>query len=296
MTNQQKKLRKEIEKLSQSIQLLKSTGDEKRFLVLGQGYKADRNRIHKEILHKYADLFAIVQNIRKLSILGVQNVDLLVLQNEDDFKHCIDRYTVLNSLMIKYIDVIDEIICLIENGFPDGAMQRWRTLLEFSIIIIFILEQGEEIARAYSDNLFKSIENDLRQKTNFAWAKGASCLKGEKQISIKKLLDHINGIDNNAKKRYFIMYKFTSQAIHGSSFGINFSFNDHISMDINDSDEKNANYYAGGISTVITHTMELLNRTFIIYFETFPNGGLDIKKLWKELSIEYVKEVNKSLI
>ena len=42
--------------------------------------------------------------------------------------------------MITYIDVFDEIICLIENGFPDGAMQRWRTLLKYSMIIIFILE------------------------------------------------------------------------------------------------------------------------------------------------------------
>lgn len=260
------------------------------------GYKSDRNRIHNEILHEYADLFAVIHNIRKLSILGVQNLDLLVLQKEVDFNKCIDRYTALNSLMIKYIDVLDEIICLIENGFPDGAMQCWRTLLEYSIIIIFILEQGEEIAGAYYNNLLKSMEDDLRPRTNYAWAKAASCLKEEKQISITKLLDHINGIDNKTKKRYRAMYKLTSQSIHGSSFGINLSFNDRISIDINDSNEKNANYYAGGISTVITHTMGLLLRTFIIYFDTFPDGGLGIKKLWKELSYEYVKEVNKSLI
>lgn len=140
MTSQQIKLKKEIEKLFKNIQVLKSTGDYKRFLNSSRGYKSDRNRIRKEILHKYTDLFAVIQSIRRLSILGVQHIDLLVLQKEDDFNKCIDRYTALNSLIIKYIDVFDEIICLIENGFPDGAMQRWRIFLEYSIIIIFIIE------------------------------------------------------------------------------------------------------------------------------------------------------------
>lgn len=109
-------------------------------------------------------------------------------------------------------------------------------------------------------------------------------------------MEYINGIDNTAKKRYYALYKLTSQSIHGSSFGINLSFNDHISIDINDSNEKDANYYAGGISTVITHTMNLLFQTFIKYFDTFPAGGLDINKLWINIFNEYVKEVNKSLI
>lgn len=296
MIGKQKKVKKEIENLSQGIQILKSTGDHKRFLNLSNGYKSDRNRIHKEILHKYSDLFAVIQIIRKLSILGVQNVDLLVLQNEVNFNKCMNRYTALKSLMIKYIDVLDEIICLIENGFPDGAMQRWRTLLEYSIIIIFIIEQGEEIAGAYYNNFLESLKDDLRPRTNFSWAKAASCLKEEKQISITKLLDQIKGIDNKAKKRYYAMYKLTSQSIHGSSVGINLSFNDHISIDINDSNEKSANYYAGGISTVITNTMSLLLQTFIIYFDTFPDEGFDIKALWKDLSNEYIKEVNKILI
>ncbi|WP_160725321.1 DUF5677 domain-containing protein [Bacillus sp. USDA818B3_A] len=139
MSSKQKKLIKELDHLSEKIQILKLTGDNNRLLNLSRGYKNDRNRIRKEILHQYADLFAVIQCIRKLSDLGVQSVDLLASENEEYFKTSIIRYNALNPLMIKYIDVFDEIVCLLENGFPDGAMQRWRTLLEYSIIIIFII-------------------------------------------------------------------------------------------------------------------------------------------------------------
>jgi hypothetical protein len=103
------------------------------------------------------------------------------------------------------------------------------------------------------------------------------------------MLDNLNGIDSVTKKWFLPMYKITSQSIHGSSFGVNLSFNDHISIDINDLDTKNANYYTGGIRTVITHTMILLHQTFKIYFDTFPDAGMNFKNLWKELFNEYVK-------
>ncbi|MEW9052071.1 MAG: DUF5677 domain-containing protein [Neobacillus sp.] len=295
MNKQLRKVREEIENVVQSVQLSKSTRNRKALFNISKEYQSDRSRICRDISRKYTDLFAIIHSIRRLSILGVQNLDLLVLQNEVDSKLWIYRYTALKAVMIKYIDVFDEIILLIENGFPDGAMQRWRTFLEYSIIILFILEQGEEVAAAYNEHFIKSIEDELRPRTNYAWVKVASCLKNEKQISVTKLLEHINHFDDKAKKRYGAMYKFTSQSIHGSAVGINLSFNDHISFDIHDSIEKDANYYAGGISTVITHTMALFHQTFLAYFEKFPDGGLEINKILKELSNEYVKEVNKSL-
>lgn len=289
MANKQVELLKEINKLRKSYRILESTGDDKRFLDLSRIYKSDRNRIHKEIVHKYSDLFAVIQNIRELSVLGVQSIDLLVSNNEIDITNYIKRYNSTKALMIKYIDVFDEIMCLIENGFPDGAMQRWRTFLEYSIIIIFILEQGEEVAEAYTTNSLKSLEDELRPRTNFAWANTATCLKGEKSISIKRLLEIIKGIPTETKERYRGMYKLTSQTIHGTSFGTNLAFNDYISVDINDIHMKNATYYTGGISTVITHSMVLLIQTFIIYFNAFPDGGLNIKGLWNDLCQEYVK-------
>jgi hypothetical protein len=195
----------------------------------------------------------------------------------------------MDSLLIKYLEVFDEIICLIENGLPDGAMQRWRTFLEYSIIIIFILEQGEEVAEAYDKHFLDSIEDQLRPRTNLAWAKVAPCLQNEKQISLRMLLNHIVGIQEETKQWYLFLYKIVSQPIHGSSFGVNLSFNDEISYDFDDIKIKNSSYYAGGISTVMTNSMNLMFQTFKEYFNTFPDAGLNMNQIWTETFNEFSK-------
>lgn len=289
LANDQEKLQKQIEILSKSIQTLELTGDDKDFLELSKRYRCDRQRIHKEILRKYANLFDTIEIIRKLSILGVQNIDFLVQNNEADFKKSIRRYQALKPMMIKYRDILDEIICLVQNGFTDGAMQRWRTFLEYSVIIIFILEQGEEAADEFTNNFVKSINDGLRPRTNFAWAKAADCLKEEKQINIKMLLKNIHGIDTKYKVHCLAIYKLVCQLIHGSSLGINMSFNDDMSEEINDLNTQSADKYIGGISTAISYTMYLLSQTYIIFFNVFPNGGLNVKNLWVSLINEYIK-------
>jgi hypothetical protein len=288
-TKPQEKVKNEIEKVRKSIQLLKSTDDYKSILDLSKGYKSNRNRIRKEILQQYGELFAVIQVIRRLTILGIQNVDLLVSKIDIDHNSWSNRYKALDSLLIKYLEVFDEIICLLENGFPDGAMQRWRTFLEYSIIIIFILEQGEEVAEEYVNHFFKSFEDQLRPRTNLSWAKVAPSLQHEKQINLSKLLNHIVGIRDETKQWYLGLHKIISQSIHGSSVGVNLSFNDEISYDINDINIKNADYYSGGIITITTNSMNLLFQTFIVYFNTFPDAGLNIKQIWADTFNEYVK-------
>lgn len=282
-------MKKEINTLIKRIKLLNATGDNKELFELSKSYNADRNRLHKEMRQQYADLFGIIQCIRKLSVLGVQNIDFLFEKNEEDFRECSKRYNALKPMLIKYINVFDEIICLIENGFPDGAMQRWRSLYEYSIIVLFILEQGEEVATAYTDHFYVSIKDDLKPRTNYAWARTADCLREEKHIGFSDLLDNINGIDSKSKTLFIGMYRLISQSIHGSPVGINLTFNNHIFNDINDSNGKDADYFSGGVDTVITHTLLLFFRTILIYFNTFPDGGMNTSKYLKDLFEEYVK-------
>jgi len=42
--------------------------------------------------------------------------------------------SILIRLLTRGCQVTDEIICLLENGFADGAMARWRTLHEIADI------------------------------------------------------------------------------------------------------------------------------------------------------------------
>ena len=47
-----------------------------------------------------------------------------------------------------------EIICLLQGGFPDGALSRWRTLHEHATIATFILHHDGEIAHRYLASRF----------------------------------------------------------------------------------------------------------------------------------------------
>lgn len=56
---------------------------------------------------------------------------------------------ILIRLLVRGCQVTDEIICLLENGFADGAMARWRTLHEIGVVAAVISRHGESIAERY---------------------------------------------------------------------------------------------------------------------------------------------------
>ena len=56
---------------------------------------------------------------------------------------------ILLRLHVRGCQVMDEIICLLENGFADGAMARWRTLHELAVVADVISQHGNSIAQRY---------------------------------------------------------------------------------------------------------------------------------------------------
>jgi hypothetical protein len=62
------------------------------------------------------------------------------------------RRFVLVRLHVRACQVADEIISLLENGFANGAMARWRTLHELDVVATLIEDGDEELARRYIDH------------------------------------------------------------------------------------------------------------------------------------------------
>lgn len=56
---------------------------------------------------------------------------------------------VLLRLHIRACQVAAEIIVLLENGYADGAMARWRTLHEISVVMVLMNKHGEQLAERY---------------------------------------------------------------------------------------------------------------------------------------------------
>lgn len=52
-------------------------------------------------------------------------------------------------LHAKALLVTAEIICLLRGGFADGALTRWRTLYETSVIAVLMRQEGQELALRY---------------------------------------------------------------------------------------------------------------------------------------------------
>lgn len=63
-------------------------------------------------------------------------------------RHALRRW-VLVRLHARACQVADEIICLMENGFADGSMARWRTIHELCVVATLIADGDEDLAERY---------------------------------------------------------------------------------------------------------------------------------------------------
>jgi hypothetical protein len=62
------------------------------------------------------------------------------------------RDYVLLRLHARSCQIVEEIKSLLESGLADGAMARWRTLHEVSVVMTLIREYGSELAQRYLDH------------------------------------------------------------------------------------------------------------------------------------------------
>lgn len=58
-------------------------------------------------------------------------------------------FKILVKLHARSCQIADEIVCLLSNGFADGAMARWRTLHEIAAVGYLIQRHGDELAERY---------------------------------------------------------------------------------------------------------------------------------------------------
>lgn len=76
-----------------------------------------------------------------------------------------DRHlrSALSRLHIRACQVAGEIIVLMENGYADGAMARWRTLHEISAVASVIAEGGDCLAQRYLDHEAVEVKKGMDQ-------------------------------------------------------------------------------------------------------------------------------------
>lgn len=58
-------------------------------------------------------------------------------------------FNALNRLCVRSLVVAKEVICLVQGGFADGALGRWRSLHEAAVSAAFIAKHGESTAERF---------------------------------------------------------------------------------------------------------------------------------------------------
>ena len=89
------------------------------------------------LLHQYADVFLDYHSV-------IEFIDRQIRNLTDEHKDKNDiLFSTIRNLCHKCIFIAREIECLMKNGFPNGALARWRTLFEYNMISNFILGQKD---------------------------------------------------------------------------------------------------------------------------------------------------------
>jgi hypothetical protein len=191
-------------------------------------------------------------------------------------------YHALRNIHGRALQVYLEIICLIKNGFADGAYARWRSLYELSVISSFISENGELVAKAFVES---ADTND-----RYEWARTAKCLKNYKKPYITFSLIQSNC--ELATKEWKKEYDFVNQLVHASPQGTMYRLgaDTSITLPVGRTDMEM------GISAI--HSAISLVQITADYFTVFTHGDSLVAMLtfhkWVSTVVEYYKTVKEN--
>lgn len=59
------------------------------------------------------------------------------------------KFEAIVALHARSVRVANEILALLREGFPDGALSRWRTLHELAVIAIFLAQNDREVSKRF---------------------------------------------------------------------------------------------------------------------------------------------------
>ncbi len=106
-----------------------------------------RNEFNGRLRRRWFEAFDLLEMIIvALSELGEEVANSL---REDDQLEKSQLVEVLSRLNVRSIRISREILCLLRNGFADGALTRWRSVHEIAVLAMFLSKHGEQVATLF---------------------------------------------------------------------------------------------------------------------------------------------------
>jgi hypothetical protein len=109
--------------------------------------EADLEGFRERMAYRWGKPLGQLRMLLTMSREWCQNISVRESYRRNSKNHQSRR--LLIRLLVRACQVADEILCLLENGFADGAMARWRTLHEIAVVAAVILQHGDEISERY---------------------------------------------------------------------------------------------------------------------------------------------------
>ena len=130
-------------------------------------HRSGVNLVLSDIEAEYGEIFTLYEAMYYI----VVDMTIKINGESGEIKKTYMYDTILH-LHGRACQISSEILCLLKNGFADGALSRCRSLWEIAIYAHFISDYGEDVAEAY----WKQAREEIQPK-KAVWAKNASCFK-----------------------------------------------------------------------------------------------------------------------
>ncbi len=117
-----------------------------------------KSNLERIIFDIWSTPFVLMQGLIKLSSEAVE----AHINNLADSKHEVDDYKLdaLLKLFSRAIQTSDEILVLAQHGYADGALARWRSLHETTVIALFLEDNGAYVSERFLSHIHVSRYSD----------------------------------------------------------------------------------------------------------------------------------------
>ncbi len=153
-----------------------------------------------------------------LEILIGCSLELIQGINDTDIEGNVKTYLLLKRLHARSIRIAKEISILIQNGYADGALARWRSLFEICATVMFIDKHGDKTAQMYDD--YKHIEsfNEMNEYNKRCNRLSFEPLSNTEIVGIRRKKEEL---ENIYTKRFCLPYGWTCGVFNTEKLSFN---------------------------------------------------------------------------
>lgn len=151
--------------------------------------KRVRKHFEKRHMRKWRRPLELLEMLLEISLESGGSFNNAFRQEASDNQNYV--FEVLTRSHARSCQICSEILALLRSGHADGAIARWRSLHEISVVCSFIKEHGNEVAERYI--LHDHIESHKAaiQYNEFSAALGYEPIPDEEIVDLKNIQDSL---------------------------------------------------------------------------------------------------------